>query len=105
LHRVNAGWITSIFAIEIRFFLVLVRNPVFAADALAGQGFLVIRYVEHATALNAAELGKLGAVERGSEGGKSAFGTFQKTHEAFLLSNVVSRFLAVFERVIRYRWL
>jgi hypothetical protein len=95
----------SVFPV-VEFVFFLVGDPVFAADAFAGKGSFAVGDIEDATALDAARLGDLRAVECGSEGGKSAFGTFQKTHEQFLLTKwCVALFFGVFERVIRRRWL
>jgi hypothetical protein len=92
----------SVFPVERFLFFVFVGNPVFAANAFAGERFFLVGDFKDATALNAARFGKLGAVERGNEGGKSAFWTFQKTHEEVLRAQGVRCFyLAVFERVIR----
>jgi hypothetical protein len=80
-----------VFPVEF-FFLVLVGNPKFAAGAFTGEGLIPVSDFEDTAALDAASFGDLGAVERGSEGGKSIFGTFQKTHEEVLLAKVVRCF-------------
>ncbi len=65
----------------VEFVFFLVRDPIRTADAFAREiGFPGIGDFQQAATLNTAWFGHMGAVRRGGEAGKSAFGGFQKAH-------------------------